>query len=63
MLDIKSCRGANSDSYHFLVKGKYRCKIAHRKHEINRNPQKFNVKRLTEPSIITNYQQSLGKEF
>jgi len=63
MLDIKSCRGANSDSYHFLVKGKYRCKIAQRKHEINRNPKKFNVERLPEPSTITNYQKPLRKEF
>jgi hypothetical protein len=47
---------------HHLVKGKYSCKIAYRKHEINRNPKMFNVGRLTEHSVITNYQQ-LGKEF
>ena len=28
ILDVKSCRGASSDSDRFLVRGKYRCKIA-----------------------------------
>ena len=30
---------------------------------INRSPKKFNVERLRESSIITNYQTRLGKEF
>jgi len=42
---------------HFLVKGKYTCKIAYRRHEIYRNPKKFNVERLREPTVITSYQQ------
>jgi hypothetical protein len=37
MLDVKSSRGENSDSDHFLVTGKYGYKIALRKHEIFRN--------------------------
>jgi hypothetical protein len=37
--DVKSCRVANHDSDHHLVKGKYGCKIEYRKHEINRNPK------------------------
>ena len=45
--DVKLCRVANSNSEHFLVKGKYKCKIAYRKLEINGNPKKFNIKRLT----------------
>jgi hypothetical protein len=57
ILDVKSCRGANHDSDYFLVKGKYSCKIAYRKQEINRNSKKFNIGRLREPSEITNYQQ------
>jgi len=41
ILDVKSCLVANSNSEHFLVKGKYRCKIAYRKHEINGSPQRI----------------------
>jgi hypothetical protein len=37
MLDVKSSRGANSDSDYFLVIGKYGSKTALRRHEIFRN--------------------------
>ena len=37
ILDVKSCRGASSNSDHFLVRGKYKCKIAYSKHELNKN--------------------------
>jgi hypothetical protein len=60
---IKSCRGANSGSDNFLAKGKCRCRIAYRNYEINRNRERFNVERPREPSIITDYQLQLGKEF
>jgi len=46
-----------------LVKGNYRCKTGQRNNEINRNPKIFNIGRLKEPSITTEYQQQLGKEF
>ena len=36
MLDVKSRRGASSDSDHHLVRGKYTCKIAYNKYEPNR---------------------------
>jgi len=39
ILDIKSCRGANSDSDHFLVRGKYRCKIAYKIRTEQRNKE------------------------
>jgi exonuclease III len=39
--DVKSWRGASSDCDHFLVRGKYRCKIAYNKQEPNRNAKKF----------------------
>jgi hypothetical protein len=42
ILDTKSCRGASSGSDYFLVRGKYSCKIAYIKHELNRN-----IKRLS----------------
>jgi hypothetical protein len=39
ILDVKSSRGANSDSDYFLVTGKYGCKIVLRRHEIFRPPK------------------------
>jgi hypothetical protein len=41
ILDTKSCRGASSNSDHFLVRGKYRCKIAYNKQELNRKTKKL----------------------
>ena len=63
VLDVKSCRGASSDSDHFLVRGKYRCKIAHNKQELNRKTKKLHIDALREPSAVTTFQQQLGKEF
>ena len=62
ILDVKSCRGANSDSDYFLVKGKHRCKTAYSKHELNRNIKKFHVE-LQEPSTATKFQQQIKEEF
>ncbi|GFG30345.1 hypothetical protein Cfor_10062 [Coptotermes formosanus] len=61
--DVKSCRGASSDSDHFLVRGKFRCKISYSKQEPNRNATKFHEETLTEPSMVMRFQQQLGKEF
>jgi hypothetical protein len=63
ILDVKSCRGGNSDSDHFLVKGKYRCKIAYSKHELNRNTRKFHVEKQQDPSTATRFRQQIRKEF
>jgi endonuclease/exonuclease/phosphatase family metal-dependent hydrolase len=60
--DVKSCRGASSDSDHFLVRVKYRCKIGYSKQKPNRNAKKFHVETLTEPSTAMRFQQ-IGKEF
>jgi len=58
MLDAKSCRGANSYSDHFLVRGRYRCKIAYSKHEPNRT-RRLHVDALREASTVRRFQQQL----
>ena len=63
ILDVKSCRGASSDYNHFLVREKYRCKIAYSKHQFNRNSKKFHVETLREPRTVMMFQQQLGKEY
>jgi hypothetical protein len=61
--DVKSRRGASSDSDPSLVRGKCRCKIAYSKQEPNRNAEKFHAETLTEPSTVMRFQQQLRKEF
>src|SRR5215469_14175728 len=62
MLDVKSCRGASSDSDHYLVRGKYRCKIAYNKYQPNRT-RRFHVDALREASMASRFQQQLEDEF
>jgi hypothetical protein len=63
MLDVKSCRGASSDCDHYLVRGKYRCKIAYNKYEPNRTTRRFYVDALREASMVRRFQQQLEDEF
>ena len=58
MLDVKSCRGASSDPDHFLVRGRYRCKIAYSKYEPNKT-RRLHVDALREASTIRRFQQQL----
>ena len=63
MLDMKSCRGASSDSDRYLVRGRYRCKIANSKYEPNRTTRGFHTDALREASMVTRFQQQLEEEF
>jgi len=63
MLDVKSCRGASSDSDHYLVRGRYRCKIVNSKYEPNRTTRRFHTDVLREASMVTRFQQQLEEEF
>ena len=60
---MKSRRGANSDSDHYLVRGKYGCKIAYNKHEPNRTTRRFHIDALREVSMVRRFQQQLEEEF
>jgi len=57
MLDVKSCREASSDSDHFLVRGRYRCKIAYSKYEPNRTTRRLHVDALRDASTVRKFQQ------
>jgi len=59
MLDVKSCRGASSDSDHFLVRERYRCKIAYSKHKPNRTTRRLHIDALREASMVRRFQQQL----
>jgi hypothetical protein len=59
MLEIKSCRGANSNSDHFLVGGIYRRKIAHDKLDLNGKTRKLHLEALRETSTVMKFQRQL----
>jgi hypothetical protein len=59
MLDVKSCRGASSNSNHCLVNGKYRCKIPYSKYEPNRTTRRFYTDALRETGMVKRFQQQL----
>jgi hypothetical protein len=63
MLDVKSCRGASSNCDHYLVRGKYRCKIAYNKYEPSRPTRRFYVDALRKACMIRRFQQQLEDEF
>jgi endonuclease/exonuclease/phosphatase family metal-dependent hydrolase len=63
MLDAKTCRGASSDSDHFLFRGKYRSKIAYSKYEPKKTTRRFHVGALRKSSMARRFQLHLDKEF
>jgi len=63
MLDVKSCRGASSDSDHYLVRGTCRCKIAYNKYELNRTTRRFHIDALREANMVRRFEQQLEEEF
>jgi len=63
MLDVKLCRGASSDSDNFLVRGRYRYKIAYSKYEPNRTTRRLHVASLREASMVRRFQQQVEEEF
>jgi hypothetical protein len=63
MLHVKSCGGASSDSNHYLVRWRYRCKIAYSKYEPNRTTRMFYTVALREASMVRRFQQQWEEEF
>jgi len=63
MLDVKSRRGASSDSDHYLVRGRYRYKKANSKYEPNITTRRFHTDALREASMVARFQQQLEEEF
>jgi len=61
MLDVKSCREANSDSHHILVRGRYRCKMAYSKHKPNRTIRRLHVATLREASTVRRFSSNWKK--
>jgi hypothetical protein len=62
IIDVRTCRGANGDSDHYLVKVVYRCRImAWKDGHISKEP-KINIQKLGNPEVHKAYQKLLGKK-
>jgi endonuclease/exonuclease/phosphatase family metal-dependent hydrolase/ribosomal protein S28E/S33 len=59
ILDVRSYRGANCDSDHYLVKATFRCRIATRGQTKSQTAPKFDIEKLKERSIAVAYESAL----
>jgi hypothetical protein len=64
ILDIKSFRGADCDSDHYLVVAKVRERLAVSKRMVKKmDVERFNVKQLNEEEVKEQYQLTIQKKF
>jgi hypothetical protein len=62
IIDVRTCRGANGDSDHYLVKAVYRCRImAWKDGHMSKEP-KINIQKLGNPEVREAYQKLLGEK-
>lgn len=63
ILEVDSCRGADCDSDHYMVRVKYRQRIAvYRSRGKRKAPRRYNVSKLKEQEVLEKYQTELQKK-
>lgn len=58
---VRTFRGANHDTDHYLVSASYRCRISRRKHESRNGAPRVSLESLKDPEQRTRYQQDSKK--
>jgi hypothetical protein len=61
-MDVRSLRGANIDSDHFLVLLKLRARISNCKKECGIKIKKYSIEKLKDDDITLQYKQKLDNE-
>jgi len=60
--DVKSARGPNCDSDHYLVKVLFREKLANVSNLKGSKRTRWNIEKLQQPEIVTQYQKTLSRK-
>lgn len=58
---VRTFRGPNHDTDHYLVSASYRCRISRQKHESRNGAPRVSLESLKDPEQRTRYQQEIAK--
>jgi hypothetical protein len=61
IIDVRSCRGADCDTDHFLVRIKYRQRISNYRRISGERKEKYDVEQLKDERTLKKYYEEIGK--
>jgi cell fate (sporulation/competence/biofilm development) regulator YmcA (YheA/YmcA/DUF963 family) len=61
IIDVRSCRGADCDTDHFLVRIKYRQGISNYRRISGARKEKYDVGKLKDEKTLKKYHKEIGK--
>jgi hypothetical protein len=61
IIDVRSCRGADCDTNHFLVRIKYRQRISNYRRISGARMEKYDVGKLKDEKTLKKYHEEIGK--
>lgn len=62
IIDVRSCRGADGDTDHILIKAKTRLRLAARKEKSQKKEVQWNIEKLKQQEVKDRYQQKIEQE-
>lgn len=61
VMNVRTYRGANCDSDHYLVGMRYRCRISSQTKRTSTGTRRFDVGKLKQPETTINYQEAIAR--